>query len=111
MTQDTAINSIMRDMRIAKIVTDENNNLIQQFIEQAWVAGWEYYRRTEINHNKKKVNYFDANGNLLHTFNSIEETARELGMGRSAVDDILYGKSKGRRNTGNYFEYAKNGND
>lgn len=99
MEKDILINKLLLNMA-------EFNLPIETALDQAFVGGIDYARHTMFNHNQRKILYFNKNGALINTFNSIAEAGRKLKIGRGTIDDILYGKTKGRRNTGNYFRYA-----
>jgi hypothetical protein len=109
MTQELVIRSIMRDMRTAKIVTDENSNLVQQFLEQSWVAGWEYYRRYEMHRtgNIRAISEFGRKNEKLGDFPSIAEAERITKVPRKTMQSVLNGSVKRMRN-GHYFRYTEN---
>ena len=106
MDQERAVNRVLRDMNMRGIIHEDNIGEARIFLNALWVAGFEYFRRTELNHNKREIEYFDKQGNRIASYPSIAIASRDLHIGRGTIDDILYGKSKGRRNTGNYFRYA-----
>jgi hypothetical protein len=107
MDQERAVNKVVRDMVDFGLISDESTEDVRIHLRLLWTAGYDYYRINEFNRNQRKIDYFNKKGDLIETFTSIEEAGRRLKIGRGTVDDILYGKSKGRRNTGNYFKYAK----
>lgn len=106
MDQERAVNKILRDMKLSGIATEGNEGLTRFFLNIAWVTGFEYFRRTELNHNKREIVQYNKDGVEIGRYDSIEGAARQLKIGRGTIDDILYGKTKGRRNTGEYFRYA-----
>ena len=107
MDKDTCINGILRDMRLAGFVVEGNDEHVRFHLSLVWTAGYEYYRTREVTHNKRKIEYFTKDGKKIAEYNSIMEAAKELKIGRGTVDDILYGKTVGRRVTGHYFRYKE----
>lgn len=112
MDQERAVNKIVRDMRMCGLITlnqfrEERVEEVKFFVTMAFVAGFDL-RRTEINkgNNNRRIAYYAKNGKKIKEYPSIAEASRKLKIGRGTIDDILYGKTKGRRNTGNYFRYA-----
>lgn len=100
------VNRVLRDMKQAGILLEVDSEIARPFLNLLWTAGYDYYRYYEINHNRKKIIYYDKQGKVLALYPSIIDAARKLKIGRGTIDDILYRKTKGRRNTGNYFRYS-----
>ena len=110
MDKDTCISKVLRDMKLAGFVVEGKDEHVKFHLSMVWTAGYEFFRAREITHNRKKIEYFNRDGDKIGEYDSIADAARELKIGRGTVDDILYGKSKGRRNTGNYFRYKDDEN-
>jgi hypothetical protein len=113
MTQENVVNSIMRDMRFAGIVTEENDNIVQEFIEQAWVAGMEHQRSEDAKNRQgrnNEITYYSNNDKPLGTYKSITEASDKLIIPRGTIKHSLYGQVTRMRN-GHYFRYAEQGND
>lgn len=106
MDKETCINLVLRDMKLAGFVVEGKDEHVRFHLHLVWTAGYEFFKNNEITHNRKKIEYFNKKGVKIGEYDSIADAAKKLKIGRGTVDDILYGKTKGRRNTGNYFRYA-----
>lgn len=113
MTQDDVVNSIMRDMRFKGIVTEDNDSIVQGFIEQAWTAGFEWQKVKDTNDRQGRNNmitYYSQNDKPLGTYKSITEASNYLGIPRGTIKHSLYGQVTRMRN-GHYFRYAGQGDN
>jgi hypothetical protein len=113
MTQEQVVNGIVRDMRFKGIVTDENENIVQGFIEQAWTAGleWQVVKDTNDRQGRNnEITYYAQNDKPLGTYKSITEASNQLAIPRGTIKHSLYGQTT-RMRDGHYFKYAEHGND
>jgi hypothetical protein len=113
MTQENVVNSIMRDMRFEGIVTDDNDSIVQGFIEQAWIAGMEHQRSEDAKNRQgrnNEITYYSNNDKPLGTYKSITEASNQLAIPRGTIKHSLYRQVTKMRN-GHYFKYAEHGND
>ena len=62
-------------------------------------------KRRESNPNKKAVNQIDGNGNIINTYPSIREAARQLGNIKKD-SNIINGIQTHQKRYGYYWEYA-----
>ena len=106
MEREVAINSIIRDMGLMGVISEGKEGDAKFFGGLLWTAGFDYYRMHYFNNGKRPILYFNKKDVLLARFPSIRDASIQLKISRNTIDDILYGKTKGRRNTGNYFKYA-----
>jgi hypothetical protein len=110
MTQEQVVNGIVRDMRFGGIVTDDNENIVQGFIEQAWIAGMEHQRSEDAKNRQgrnNEITYYTKDDKPLGTYKSITEASNQLAIPRGTIKHSLYGQVTHMRN-GHYFRYAEN---
>jgi hypothetical protein len=109
MTQENVINGIMRDMSLAGIVTEDNDNIVRRFIGQAWTAGFEWQRTIDTENRQgrnNEITYYTKDDKPLGTYKSITEASNQLAIPRGTIKHSLYGQVTHMRN-GHYFRYAK----
>ena len=106
MDQGRTVNKVLRDMKAFEIIAEDKAGEARIFLNQIWVAGYEYYRRHEITHNKRKVELYTLNGTKIAEYDSIEEAARDYGCRRDAIDTCLNGRTK-RTKRGHIWKYAE----
>jgi hypothetical protein len=112
MTQENVVNSIMRDMRFEGIVTDDNSDQVQKFLEQVWVGGWEYYRKYETHRGEsvRPITEYGRRDEKLGDFPSIAEAERITKIPRKTIQSNMQVKGRRMRN-GHYFRYTEQGDD
>jgi len=107
MEKDIAVNSVLRDMKMDGLISEDYSGEVRVYLEALWVAGWEYYRRYETHHNGNvsPVAYFGNDDKKLGEYPSVSEACRKLRIPRKTIDSVLSGKVRRMRN-GHYFKYA-----
>jgi NUMOD1 domain len=110
MEKDTAVNRIVRDMRMGGIICEDCIGEVRKYVDLAWVAGYENGRHIEFGHGSKRIGQYDKNGNLLNIFGSQKEAARKTGF---TANGIYKAMMNGRRTkqgwTWKYIEDENNG--
>jgi hypothetical protein len=55
MDMDAAVNSVLRDMKMRKLITETNSDNVKMYLETLWACGWEERGRELTAHNKRKI--------------------------------------------------------
>jgi len=105
MDQGRTVNKVLRDMKAFEIILEDKTGKARIFLNQIWVAGYEYYRKHEVTHNKRKVELHTLDGTKIAEYDSIEEAAKDYGCRRDAIDTCLNGRTK-RTKRGHIWKYA-----
>jgi len=92
-------------MKAFEIIAEDNTGEARVFLNQIWVAGYEYYRKHKITHNRKKIELYTLRGKKIAGYNSIKEAAKDYGCRRDAIDSCLNGRTK-RTKRGHIWKYA-----
>lgn len=86
MTQHEIISKILRDMKACGLIDPDYAGEARVYLNAVYVASWEQCRKDLLAHNKKKVAQYNLEGELLNTFDSIDEAERLTGHKR----DVIY---------------------
>jgi hypothetical protein len=109
MKQETVINSVLRDMKLQKLITEDDSESVEAFLNQIWMIAWQERTRMLTAHRKRKIYQFNREGDKVGEFESIRDAAKANGISRDMIDDSVSGRTAYTRKHGYYFRYASNG--
>jgi len=112
MELDKIINSVVRDMRMSGLISEESTGEVRMFIQMACIAGWEE-RGKELAHSRwdcddYKIQKFTRDGILVNEYSSPSEAVRKDTTAKRTT--IWKALKTGRPTSRGYiWRYAGNG--
>lgn len=110
MNQERAINRILRDMKMAGLITTDESGDIRSgearfYLNALWVAALEEGKRKNYAAFKKTVVLLSKEGKVLGKYESAEEAARQRKCGVRGIYNSIWRNAD--KHIGNYWKYEE----
>jgi len=104
MDQETAVNRVIRDLKMMGILSEEGAAESRQLLNALYVSGWEA-RKKEYNQSQEKVVIQeDRNHKKVSAYPSMEMARKKIGMSKTGMIEAIKHSKLTRK--GYYFRYA-----
>lgn len=107
---DKTVNRIVRDMKMSGLISEDYTEDVKFFVRMAYVAGYEERKKDYNQSQEKEVIQEDRHHKKIHSFDSMAEAYKKIGMSKTGMINAIRDKILTRK--GYYFKYAEtNGDD
>jgi hypothetical protein len=89
MEKDIAVNRIVRDMRMGKIICEDCIGEVRRYVDLAWVAGWENGSKEIFHHSNKPIGQYDRRGKLINVFKSRKEASAKTHFSEKGIYNAM----------------------
>lgn len=105
MDLDSIVNRVVRDMKMAGLISDDYTEDVKIYIRAAYTAGWEERSSELTAHNKKKVYQFNSEGQQIGEYDSIAEASKKTKLGIAGLYSAVLRGTLTKK--GHYWQYAE----
>lgn len=103
MNQDIAVNRIIRDMKLAELLTDDNCGEARIYLNALWVAAWEARGKVLADQRSLSIQQFTSDGKFLEEYHNILIAAHKAKYSRGTIYTSLNSGEPTRR--GHIWKY------
>lgn len=110
MNQDVIINRVLRDMKMAGLITTDESGDIRSgearvYLNMLYVAAWESRKKEYNQVQEKEVIQEDKNHNEIQTHKSMADARKKVGMSKAGMIEAIKHNKLTRK--GYYFRYVE----
>lgn len=104
MEREQVVRKVILNLKMAGLIDPLYSSDVKPFLEQIWVAGWEYRGKQLTAHNKKQVAQYNSEGNFIASYESVQNASKITGHKTDAIYKSIW---KGRlTKKGHYWRYV-----